>query len=169
MHYMHYKDYIHHDFYVYSPVLLTQYLGHCWHTPCTELYILRISAWLLRKPPSPATGGGGTIWLGEGGCGGPCSYIYIYVHLNLKHVKLRCTSYPCDPQSHPIPVPWPRKEVAERLRSSPFAHLRNITRGEKSVRLDVAKRMALKLVVECTPVVDGIETAEFNLHGGFHK
>ena len=96
-------------------------------------------------------------------------YIYIYVHLNLKHVKLRCTSYPWDPQSHPIPVPWPRKEVAERLRSSPFAHLRNITRGEKSVRLDVAKRMALKLVVECTPVVDGIETAEFNLHGGFHK
>ena len=42
MHYMHYKVYIHHDFYVYSPVLLTQYLGHCWHTPCTELYFLRI-------------------------------------------------------------------------------------------------------------------------------
>ena len=89
MHYMHYKDYIHHDFYVYSPVLLTQYLGHCWHTPCTELYILRISAWLLRKPPSPATGGGGTIWLGEGGCGGPCSYIYIYMQYRL-NVKLKC-------------------------------------------------------------------------------
>ena len=80
IHYMHYKDYIHHDFYVYSPVLLTQYLGHCWHTPCTELYILRISAWLLRKPPLPCHRGGGepSGW-GRGGCGGPCSYIYIYV------------------------------------------------------------------------------------------
>ena len=33
-------------------------------------------AWLLRKPPSPATGGGNH--LAGGGCGGPCSYIYIY-------------------------------------------------------------------------------------------
>ena len=70
MHYMHYKDYIYHDFYVYSPVLLTQYLGHCWHTPCTELYILRISAWLLRKPPSPATGGGEPSGWGRGGVWG---------------------------------------------------------------------------------------------------
>ena len=77
MHYMHYKDYIHHDFYVYSPVLLTQYLGHCWHTPCTELYILRISAWLLRKPPLPCHRGGGTIWLGEGGGVGVPAHIYI--------------------------------------------------------------------------------------------
>ena len=72
------KDYIHHDFYVYSPVLLTQYLGHCWHTPCTELYILRISAWLLRKPPLPCHRGGNHLAGGGGGCGGPCSYIYIY-------------------------------------------------------------------------------------------
>ena len=67
MHYMHYKDYIHHDFYVYPPVLLTQYLGHCGHTPCTELYILRIrciTSLAAEKTPSPATGGGGTIWLG---------------------------------------------------------------------------------------------------------
>ena len=85
MHYMHYKDYIHHDFYVYSPVLLTQYLGHCSHTPCTELYILRIrcitssnnrlGCW--ENPPSPATGGGNHLAGGEGGCGGPCSYIYM--------------------------------------------------------------------------------------------
>ena len=97
MHYMHYKDYIHHDFYVYSPVLLTQYLGHCWHTPCTELYILRISAWLLRKPPSPATAGGGTIWLGEGGVWGSlliytvyiyilCIYIYIIIYIYCIHI-----------------------------------------------------------------------------------
>ena len=75
---MHYKDYIHHDFYVYSPVLLTQYLRHCWHTPCTELYpppTPKQLAWLLRKPPLPCHRGGGTIWLG-GGWGGPCSYIY---------------------------------------------------------------------------------------------
>ena len=73
---MHYKDYIHHDFYVYSPVLLTQYLGHCWHTPWTELYILRISAWLLRKPPLPCHRRGGTIWLGEGGGVGVPAHIY---------------------------------------------------------------------------------------------
>jgi hypothetical protein len=79
MHYMHYKDYIHHDFYVYSPVLLTQYLGHCWHTPCTELYILRISAWLLRKPPSPATGGGNHLAGWGGGVGVP-AHIYIYIY-----------------------------------------------------------------------------------------
>ena len=76
MHYMHYKDYIHHDFYVYSPVLLTQYLGHCWHTPCTELYILRISAWLLRKPPSPATGGGNHLAGGGGVWGSLLIYTY---------------------------------------------------------------------------------------------
>ena len=85
MHYMHYKDYIHHDFYVYSPVLLTQCLGHCWHTPCTELYILRIrcnnrlGCW--ENPPSPATGGGEPSGWGRGGCGGPCSYIHIYIHI----------------------------------------------------------------------------------------
>ena len=77
---MHYKDYIHHDFYVYSPVLLTQYLGHCWHTPCTELYILRISAWLLRKPPLPCHRGGGTIWLGEGGVWGSLLIYTLYTH-----------------------------------------------------------------------------------------
>ena len=75
MHYMHYKDYIHHDFYVYSPVLLTQYRGHCWHTPCTELYILRISAWLLRKPPLPCHRGGGEP-SGWGGCVGVPAHIY---------------------------------------------------------------------------------------------
>ena len=80
MHYMHCKDYIHHDFYVYSPVLLTQYLGHCWHTPCTELYILRISAWLLRKPPLPCHRGGVTIWLGEGGVWGS---LLIYTHIHI--------------------------------------------------------------------------------------
>ena len=79
MHYMHYKDYIHHDFYVYSPVLLTQYLGHCWHTPCTELYILRISAWLLRKPPLPCHGGGNHLAGGGGGVGVP-AHIYIYIY-----------------------------------------------------------------------------------------
>ena len=29
-------------------------------------------------PPLPQ--GGGTIWLGGGGCGGPCSYIHIYTY-----------------------------------------------------------------------------------------
>ena len=80
MHYMHYKDYIHHDFYVYSPVLLTQYLGHCWHTPCTELYILRISAWLLRKPPLPCHRGGEPS--GWGGVWGSL-LIYTYVRYTL--------------------------------------------------------------------------------------
>ena len=82
MHYMHYKDYIHHDFYVYPPVLLTQYLGHCGHTPCTELYILRIrciTSLAAEKTPSPATGGGGTIWLG-GVWGSLLIYIYIYIY-----------------------------------------------------------------------------------------
>ena len=68
MHYMHYKDYIHHDFYVYSPVLLTQYLGHCWHS---------------EKTPPPLPQGGGTIWLG-GGVGVPahiyiCTTIHTYI------------------------------------------------------------------------------------------
>ena len=87
MHYMHYKDYIHHDFYVYSPVLLTQYRGHCWHTPCTELYILRISAWLLRKPPLPCHRGGGEPSGWGGVCGGPCSYIHPPVHGRMAHGK----------------------------------------------------------------------------------
>ena len=47
MHYMHYKDYIHHGL-------------------------------VAEKTPPPLPQGGGTIWLGGGGCGGPCSYIYIY-------------------------------------------------------------------------------------------
>ena len=39
-------------------------------------------AWLLRKPPLPCHRGGGTIWLGGGGCGGPCSYIHcIYIYI----------------------------------------------------------------------------------------
>ena len=46
MHYMHYKDYIHHGL-------------------------------AAEKTPPPLPQGGGTIWLGGGGCGGPCSYIYI--------------------------------------------------------------------------------------------
>ena len=89
MHYMHYKDYIHHDFYVYSPVLLTQYLGHCWHTPCTELYILRISAWLLRKPPLPCHRGGGepSGW-GRGGVGVP-AHIYIYMYYVIYYLRAR--------------------------------------------------------------------------------
>ena len=89
MHYMHYKDYIHHDFYVYSPVLLTQYLGHCWHTPCTELYILRISAWLLRKPPLPCHRGGGepSGW-GRGGVWGSL-LIYIYMYYVIYYLRAR--------------------------------------------------------------------------------
>ena len=83
MHYMHFKDYIQHDFYVYSPVLITQYLGHCWQTPCTELYILRIRCITLlgcwENPPSPATGGG-TIWLGRGRGVGVPAHIYIYIY-----------------------------------------------------------------------------------------
>ena len=85
MHYMHYKDYILHDFYVYSPVLLTQYLGHCWHTSCTELNIWRIRCitfpGLLRKPPLPCHRGGGTIWLG-GGVGVPA---HIYTSPSFPH------------------------------------------------------------------------------------
>ena len=64
MHYMHYKDYIHHDFYVYSPVLLTQYLGHCWHS---------------EKTPPPLPQGGGNHLAGGGGVGVP-AHIYIYMH-----------------------------------------------------------------------------------------
>ena len=86
MHYMHYKDYIHDDFYVYSPVLLTQYLGHCWHTEKTHFPCHR--------------GGEPSGW---GGCGGPCSYImvramyvnaqtYIYTHLYLSSRK-NCVSF----------------------------------------------------------------------------
>ena len=48
MHYMHYKDYIHHGL-------------------------------AAEKTPPPLPQGGGTIWLGGGG--GPCSYIYIYIHI----------------------------------------------------------------------------------------
>ena len=84
---MHYKDYIHHDFYVYSPVLLTQYLGHCWHTPCTELYILGIR-WLAaekiglaaEKTPLPCYRGGNHL-AGGGLWGSLLIYIYIYVYI----------------------------------------------------------------------------------------
>ena len=79
MHYMHYKDYILHDFYVYSPVLLTQYLGHCWHTSCTELNIWRIRCitfpGLLRKPPLPCHRGGNHL-----AGGGVWGSLLIYIH-----------------------------------------------------------------------------------------
>ena len=93
MHYMHYKDYIHHDFYVYSPVLLTQYLGHCWHTPCTELYILRISAWLLRKPPLPCHRGGGNHLAGGGGGVGVPAHIYIYIYIYILQTNVAPLPY----------------------------------------------------------------------------
>ena len=32
-----------------------------------------------KTPPSPATGGGEPSGWGGRGCGGPCSYIYIYI------------------------------------------------------------------------------------------
>ena len=83
MHYMHYKDYIHHDFYVYPPVLLTQYLGHCGHTPCTEPYILRIrciTSLAAEKTPLPCHRGRGNHLAG-GGVGVPAHiYIYIYIY-----------------------------------------------------------------------------------------
>ena len=43
-------------------------------------FLQQQSAWLLRKPPLPCHRGGGTIWLG-GGCGGPCSYIHVYIYI----------------------------------------------------------------------------------------
>ena len=36
----------------------------------------RLGCW---ENPPPLPQGGGTIWLGGEGCGGPCSYIYIYI------------------------------------------------------------------------------------------
>ena len=54
MHYMHYKDYIHHDFYVYSPATI---------------------GLAAEKTPPPLPQGGGTIWLG-GGVGVP-AHLYI--------------------------------------------------------------------------------------------
>ena len=61
MHYMHYKDYIHHDF------------------------LQQQSAWLLRKPPLPChRGEGGTIWLGgEGGVGVPAHIWLMMVNNDL--------------------------------------------------------------------------------------
>ena len=44
-------------------------------------------AWLLRKPPLPCHRGGNHL-AGWGGCGGPCSYIYIY--------NMCCNHGPCD-------------------------------------------------------------------------
>ena len=89
MHYMHYKDYIHHDFYVYPPVLLTQYLGHCGHTPCTELYILRIrciTSLAAEKTPLPCHRGRGNHLAG-GGVGVPAHiYIYLYIHARLSKI-----------------------------------------------------------------------------------
>ena len=92
MHYMHYKHYIHHDFYAYSPVLLTQYLGHCWHTPCTELYILRIRCVTLlgcwENPPSPATGGGEPSgWGGGGVWGSLLIYIYNITYIHILYIE----------------------------------------------------------------------------------
>ena len=64
-----------------------------------------------------------------------CIYVYyIYIHkcaANCKTRKVTLHIYSIDPYPQFL-----RKEVAERLRSSPFAHLRNSTDGEKSVRLD---------------------------------
>ena len=41
-------------------------------------FLQQQSAWLLRNPPLPCHGGGNH--LAGGGCGGPCSYIYIHKH-----------------------------------------------------------------------------------------
>ena len=53
MHYMHYKDYIHHGLAAEK-------------TP----------------PPLPQGGGEPSGWVG-GVCGGPCSYIYIYAYTHI--------------------------------------------------------------------------------------
>ena len=58
MHYMHYTDYIHHDFYVYSPATI---------------------GLAAEKTPPPLPQGGGTIWLGGGGMGVP-AHIYILLY-----------------------------------------------------------------------------------------
>ena len=64
MHYMHYKDYIHHDF------------------------LKQQSAWLLRKPPLPATGGRGepSGWGGRGVWGSLLIYtnIQTYKHTHIQ-------------------------------------------------------------------------------------
>ena len=44
-------------------------------------------AWLLRKPPSPATGGGNHL-AGWGGCGGPCSYIHTHIYIYVYDVSM---------------------------------------------------------------------------------
>jgi hypothetical protein len=52
MHYMHYKDYIHHGL-------------------------------AAEKTPPPLPQGGGTIWLGAGGCVGVPAHIYIQIIISI--------------------------------------------------------------------------------------
>ena len=65
--------YILYIFYLYLTYYTYVYIYiYTTHTLCTTIGLA------AEKTPPPLPRGGGTIWLGRGGCGGPCSYIYIY-------------------------------------------------------------------------------------------
>ena len=82
MHYMHYKDYIHHDFYVYSTsaahAVPWTLLAHSLHW---AIYFAYIGLAAEKTPPPLPQGGGGTIWLGEGG--GVWGSLLIYTHATI--------------------------------------------------------------------------------------
>ena len=73
-----YSIYILHIIYVCIYTTHTLYFTYSISILIIDTYGL---AGCWENPPSPATGGGGNhLAGGEGGCGGPCSYIYIYIY-----------------------------------------------------------------------------------------
>ena len=51
----------------------------------------RLGCW--ENPPSPATGGGNHLAGGGEGCGGPCSYIYIYIYDEPTRIRIAIQSW----------------------------------------------------------------------------
>ena len=77
-------------------------------------------AWLAAEktpPPLPQGGGGNHLAGGEGGCGGPCSYIYIYTLADCharKHLPKSGLCRWCSHASHQLRL-GEHKEWASRL------------------------------------------------------
>ena len=67
--YIHIYIYMHIYIYIYAYIYI--HVGQETIPPAT------IGLAAEKTPPPCHRGGGGTIWLGGEGCGGPCSYIYI--------------------------------------------------------------------------------------------